>query len=268
MTDITHLPTTEAALFQISQSLERIASALERLALSNEPEEPNHILPLEQFAAFDWNSIGASIVQQDQFGPTCVEWSGTLWTRRSPSNKFGEAIWYSRSIGKDAEGKVKYLRLITFRKITGVDPLPPSVAEATKVARPEPATATSPTTNGNGVHRPYSPEMLRQRLAEISSRHTGKEASQGQRNLLAMMLNKCFAGENDYDARRHAVQRYLFGVASLADVFDSLVLAALDWLKPTRDSGGDYHPAPLAIKEVQAVYRQILVDEGQTQMDI
>lgn len=262
-------------LGQIEQRLAEIAGCLERIARGSEPEEPNHIKPLEQFSTFDWSSIGASIVQRDQFGPTHLEWNGALWTRRSPQNKFEGAIWYSRAAGKDAEGNVHYLRLITFREVKGADPLPPKLAEATKRApmpgaeratqsppEPGPESPSNPqsgTQNGNGG-RPYSPEKLRSRLAEISARHAGKEASKAQRGLLAMLLDKCFAGESDVEEKRHAVQLYLFGVPSLSDVLDGLTLAALDWLKPVKDSGGDYNPDPQAVQEVLAV-RELVVQE-------
>lgn len=221
----------------------RIADALERLARGSEPEEPNHIKALDQFAVFDWATIGASIVQSDQFGPTHVEWNGMLWTRRSPQNKFEGAIWFSRASGKDADGNVHYLRLITFREIKDADPLPAKVAEK----------ASASPKNGNGNTRPYAPDKLRTRLAEKASTYVGKEASNKQRSMLAMLLNKCFAGESDAEEKRHHVQKYLFGVESLNDTFDSLILAALDWMKATKDSGGDYLPDPLAMQEAQKV---------------
>lgn len=110
--------------------LERIAVALEKLARGNEPEELNYVKPIDDYRAFAWEGIGASIVQQDADGPTHVEQGGFLWTRRSPQNKFEPAIWFSRPNGKDDDGNVRYLRLITFRTIKDADPLPRKAAEA------------------------------------------------------------------------------------------------------------------------------------------
>ena len=106
--------------------LERIADALDRLAPP--PTAPNYQFSLEAFKFFDWKSIGAMVEQSDASGATIVCRNGLYFTRRSPSNKFGEAIWFSRSV-KDENGQPTYERLITFRPITNVqvEPLPEKV---------------------------------------------------------------------------------------------------------------------------------------------
>lgn len=106
--------------------LNRIAQALETIAMSNAPA-PNFVKPIGAYATFDFTTIGAIVKARDSNGPTELEWGGYTWTRRSPQNKFGEAIWFSRAIGKDAEGNVKYARLITFKKMTEAEPLPRKV---------------------------------------------------------------------------------------------------------------------------------------------
>lgn len=109
------------------RALERIADALERLAPP--PPIPNYQFPLEAFKNFDWESIGATVEQCDASGATVICRNGLHFVRRSPSNKFGEAIWFSRSIGKDDNGQPAYERLITFRPIANsqVEPLPEKV---------------------------------------------------------------------------------------------------------------------------------------------
>jgi hypothetical protein len=104
--------------------LARIADALERLANNGQPTSPDMRRPIEEYASFDWPSIGASVVQSDRDGATLVEYGGFLWTRRSPANKFDPAIWFSRAAGKDAEGNVLYLRLLTFQTIKAPEALP------------------------------------------------------------------------------------------------------------------------------------------------
>lgn len=116
-------------------TLRRIADALEEIARQGrgaEPAAPNYERDLAGFAAFDWTSIGASVVSIDEGGATHVEWGGMIWTRRSPANKFDPAIWYSRSAGKDEDGTVRYLRLITFRTIGKADPLPEQLASTVR----------------------------------------------------------------------------------------------------------------------------------------
>ena len=113
----------------------RIANALEAIALTNAPA-PNFVKPIESYASFDFTAIGALVKGHDANGPTELEWGGYLWTRRSPQNKFGEAIWFSRATGKDAEGNVKYSRLITFKKLTEAEPLPRKVEALVENAKP------------------------------------------------------------------------------------------------------------------------------------
>jgi len=108
-------------------ALNRIASALEAIALTKAPA-PNFVRPIGEYAVFEFESIGAKVTARDQHGVTAVEWAGYQWTRRSPSNKFGSAIWFSRAAGKDEAGSVRYVRLITFREPTEPEPLPGKVA--------------------------------------------------------------------------------------------------------------------------------------------
>ncbi len=267
---------------KLLQLLERIALALETLARAGAPAEPNYIKPLGDYREFDWESIGASVVQADADGPTHLEWGGALWTRRSPSNKFSPAIWYSRASGKDEEGNNKYLRLITFRPVGDAEPVPDKVAAAAKDSRPaaepvqpggNPPMQRKPTgplspEKGSPVQRPYPPEALKNRLIERAKTYASLKCSPEQRGLAAMMIEKCFAGEGAQEKRR-TVQLDLFGVASLRDVHDSIILVLLnDWLRPQRDSGGDYQADPLAVKEAQLVYRAALLAEGQKELAI
>lgn len=112
------------------RTLDRIAVALERIA-PTEQKAPNWIKPLSEFLRFNWASIQASVVAADQHGATIVEWGGKQFLRRSPNNKFGEAIWFSRSTGEqDSEGKTLYERLVTFKQLSEVEPIPEKVSRA------------------------------------------------------------------------------------------------------------------------------------------
>ncbi len=112
-----------------TMALERIAASLERLAPANQ-SAPNYQKTLDEFRGFDWEVIGATVVQSDPSGAAIVEWGGQQFTRRSPTNKFGEAIWFSRGVGKDDEGNTRYERLITFKKAGEVEPIPDRVNRA------------------------------------------------------------------------------------------------------------------------------------------
>jgi hypothetical protein len=133
----------EKLLSEILAQMVRIADSLDIIARAGAPQEPNYIKPIGEFAGFDWTSIGATIVNQDTDGPTHLEWGGFVWTRRSPVNKFKPAIWYSRASGKDAEGNVNYLKLITFKTIEDAEPIPGKVAAAIPPAPSKPPAVPS-----------------------------------------------------------------------------------------------------------------------------
>ena len=116
-------------LERIAVASERTSEAVQQMAQLN-IEAPNFQRSLETFAQFDWASIGATVERTDQYGAAIVSWRGLQYVRRSPSNKFGEAIWFSRCTGKDENGENAYERLVTFRPLSKVEvePVPDKVA--------------------------------------------------------------------------------------------------------------------------------------------
>lgn len=102
-------------------ALERLAFGLEQLVPK---ATPSYTRSLESFVSFDWASIGATVVQRDRFGAAVVSWGGHEYTRRSPQNKFGDAIWFSRANGRDENGNLAYERLITFKKQAAAEAVP------------------------------------------------------------------------------------------------------------------------------------------------
>jgi hypothetical protein len=110
----------EAVTYQ-TQLLERIAVAVEGNTV------PNYQIGLDGFLNFNWDTIGAVIEQIDNDGVAAVTWRGNRYTRRSATNKFEPAIWFSRSLGKDETGIPRYERLITFKRFAPVEGLPAQV---------------------------------------------------------------------------------------------------------------------------------------------
>lgn len=110
-------------------ALERIALAVETLAPATKAA-PSYQHSLENFARFDWATINATVERSDQYGAAIVIWRGQQYFRRSPSNKFGEAIWFSRCTGKGEDKQNQYERLITFKPISTreIEPLPEKIA--------------------------------------------------------------------------------------------------------------------------------------------
>jgi ssDNA-binding DdrB-like protein len=109
-------------LQMIAESLQGVELNLREMSISSNPA-PNYRRPLSDYQDFDWGVIGAIIIKEDEDGATEVEWNGQVFTRRSAENHFDAAVWYSRCVGKDSDGKNKYLRLITFKPPTESGPI-------------------------------------------------------------------------------------------------------------------------------------------------
>jgi hypothetical protein len=109
-------------LRMIAASLQGVEAHLRQMAISSNPA-PNYQRPLSEYLTFDWDSIGATVLNRDGDGATAVEWNGQVFTRRSPDNFFTSAIWFSRSVGKDSDGRNKYVRLITFKPASESGPI-------------------------------------------------------------------------------------------------------------------------------------------------
>lgn len=118
-------------LHLIAESLQGIESHLRQIALSSNPA-PNYQRPLSEYHGFDWSSIGAGVLKEDEDGVSSVEWNGQVFTRRSPNNRFDAAIWFSRCVGKDSDGNNRYVRLITFKVASNAEPI---AAKAKKAVR-------------------------------------------------------------------------------------------------------------------------------------
>ena len=110
----------------INESLSRIAIALEHMIPTQ--AAPNYQFALNKFATMDWESISAVVVDRDQDGASAILWRKNIYLRRSSSNKFGAAIWFSRCVGKDSLGENKYECLIKFKAMSDAEPLPERVA--------------------------------------------------------------------------------------------------------------------------------------------
>jgi multisubunit Na+/H+ antiporter MnhB subunit len=67
---------------------------------------------------------------------TLVEYRGKTYKRRSPENKFGAAIWFSRSVGKDEEGQNQYEKFITFKEMAPAEPLSRAAEAKTRAGKP------------------------------------------------------------------------------------------------------------------------------------
>lgn len=140
----------EALLAVLAGIEERLAEIASYIAPAEQRDAPNIERPLEAFGTFDWDSIDATVVKADDFGPALVEWRGKMFKRRSPENKFGAAIWFSRANGKNEDGSNHYDILIKFRPVADADPIS---RQAERELRKAPA-PPPPATNGKPVDPP------------------------------------------------------------------------------------------------------------------
>jgi hypothetical protein len=126
--------------------LGNIAASLERLSAGEQDPEavPEWTYPIENFATFNWQLHDITILATDDDGPTLVQWNGKTFKRRNPENAYGPAIWFSRCVGKSADGKNEYAKLLIFK--TMADKIRPVSREVEKLiaAAPKPAPAPAP----------------------------------------------------------------------------------------------------------------------------
>lgn len=120
---------TDDQFQRMMESLVQQTHLLERLVALIEARSPapGYVRDLTEFSTFDWSEINATVIQTDPDGPAVISWRGHRYIRRSPSNKFDPAIWFSRAVGKDDDGSNRYERLITFRELGEPEPLPTKV---------------------------------------------------------------------------------------------------------------------------------------------
>lgn len=107
----------------ITAVLAVVATDIGRIARAMAPAAPNYREALANYGAYNWEALGAEVLATDNDGATAILWNGYQWKRRSGTGRYGKAIWFNRPEGKDEEGNVKYLRLITFKDLDPAEPL-------------------------------------------------------------------------------------------------------------------------------------------------
>jgi len=130
---------------------------------------------------------------------------------------------------------------------------------------------TTPSNGGNheeAVTRPLDPDYLRKALAMKSSKYGSRSVGSEQLGLAMGMLEACFAGDKASTEKRRSVLVYLFDTDSGSNLTNGEIIALLDWLKPTKDSGDAYTPDPMAVKEAQFTVRQHMFESGQGEFPI
>lgn len=149
-----------ALLTDIAQSLGRMAP------------EPYFERPLSDYSPeFNWNSIGAYVVESDRDGATRIARNDLIYYRRRGNNEdFGAAVWFSRPTGeKPAEGeKAVYHVLIKFRD-RKVKRLNDETRDSLDGARKQaPAPAAPPQAHNPPVSGPKAPAAPRPAASTVT----------------------------------------------------------------------------------------------------
>lgn len=262
--------------------LGNIASSLEAIERALRPEAPNYKRPIEEFPTFDWTSIGARVLKVDQYGVAQVEHGDQVYTRRSPENKFGEAIWFSRPEGKDADGNVRYVRLITFRKFGDAEPISRKAEALVTTAQPKSVPQAAPET----LQRPAGGAHDKNITATTLVASTGPQddfdglPSEGERRHQAAQavldkLQRMAAGYTELigkpitpelqqkaynnlrtlcgtDDLRRAVLKALFDKEHMAELTMAEAQAIRDWVRVSK-VGDDWVPSQIALDDLKAL---------------
>lgn len=122
--------------------------------------------------------------------------------------------------------------------------------------------------NGEVVTRPLGPEYLRKALEMKAKKYASRQASPDQQGLAMGMLEACFAGDKASTEKRRSALVYLFEKDSGKNISNGEILALLDLFNPTENSGGAYAPDPMAVREIQLVVRQHMIESGQAELPI
>lgn len=115
-------------------------------------------------------------------------------------------------------------------------------------------------------HRQFTPEIIGGMMQEPAAKYSvqknqgtfkPRDKAEGDektlRSIVAANLERCFAGEDDAEESRRYVTHYLFGIDSLTELDFGQLVAIKRWLNSKPDSGGDWVPDGMSIKEAKII---------------
>jgi hypothetical protein len=159
--------------------------------------------------------------------------------------------------------------------------VPPEVATQTTVTssahqpepqQPAPQAEPQQAPMNNGIKRPYTPDILKEKLVAKIDQYTKARVvpSEMTRKMIVPNLEICFNGSSNETIKdkRRTVQKWLFGVNSSKDLTDAQILACRDWLNAKPDSGGEWKPEGISVTEANDVYTRALLDKGQMELSL
>ena len=213
-------------------------------------------LAVSQLTSGDGDNIGVTTVLMHSSG----EWLSSTITLPVGEEK-------GKSQAQVAGSIISYLRRYSLASILGMYAEEDTDGHASngKAAQVQ-AQAEQPKQEVTSTNkRPYLPAVVRMGVQEKAKKHSKAGApNEAQIKLLRYGLELCFAGDANSDDKRHVLLGYLTGDASTKAITGPMFKAIVeDWLKMTKDSGGDYTIDPMAVKEAQSIVSAALVEEGQ-----
>ena len=174
------------------------------------------------------------------------------------------AVGEGADIGDKATAKAmtsmyKYALRQSFCIETGDDPDKTPSEKQERKAEPKP-------------ERPYEPEILKARLAEMSSIMKAKLATGDAKPIhagaTAGNLEQCFAPADDAVDKRHAFTEWAFGWESFLKAPEYDIAAIARWLDAKQDSGGAYVVSDVSVKEARSAWGEILRQSGQEMLNL
>lgn len=172
-------------LASMAAGVNRIADAMEAHQAQDADEDQTIVMPLSDYKAFDWATIGARVIYSDDDGVAAVQGAdGKIYSRRNKAD-FGNDVWYARGAGKDKDGKAKYKALIRFVevKLGSIKLLDRQVLAA--VGKSMPAQAT-----GKPVDAPKAAPATVEPAAQVKAPVSAKYApSAEERRVVSSLLD-------------------------------------------------------------------------------
>lgn len=266
-----------------SPSISTLAKAIVKAQAEMPSAKFNAINPFFKSSYADLGSVieaarptlakhGLAVIQ-----PVITGRNGTVGVRTTLIHESGEYISTDammpvldsgkQSLAQVAGITITYLRRYALSSLLGIYADEDTDANKDTETKGKKEDSKKKTTKKNG--RPLTPAKLKKglntRAAEIAESDIGP-LPQSAIGAVVGNLEMCFSGDEDSTEKRHSVTAYVFGETSFKELTSPQILALKRWLNATEDSGGEWLPNKMAIKEAKAVVKAHMKKQGQEEL--